>query len=92
MASVLAVGTLHASRILQKISAKRTTHNVIKLLCNELMSLLFVDFFFSLTDGPLTVETYIKRSSSTYLFDCQILLTTWRLIPDDTILPKLIVR
>lgn len=80
MASVLAVGTLHASRILQEISTKSTTHNVIKLLRNELMPLLFVDFLFFLADGSLTVEAYIERSSSIHLLDCPRLLA---LIPDE---------
>jgi hypothetical protein len=68
VASVFAVGALHASRIFQEIAAKSTTHDVVELLRNELVTLLFVDFFLSLSDCTLTVETDVERSSILQLF------------------------
>ena len=63
MASILAIGTLHASCVFQKVTAKSTAHNVVKLLRNELVSLLFVNFFLLLSDSALTVQSNVERSS-----------------------------
>jgi hypothetical protein len=68
VASVFAVGALHASSILQEVAAKSTTHDIVELLCDELVTLLFVDFLLSLPDCTLTVETYVERSSILQLF------------------------
>lgn len=63
MTDVFAIRTLHTRGILQELPAKRTTHNIIELLRNELVALLFVDFFLLLTNGTLTVETDIEGAA-----------------------------
>lgn len=68
MASVLAIFTLHTSSILEKISAERTAHNIVELLSNEFVSLFLVNFFFSLANSTLTVQTNIKWSAILQLF------------------------
>lgn len=63
MACVLAVGTLHTGCVLEEVSAQSTAHDVVELLRDELVALLFVDFFLFLTDGTLSVETNVERTS-----------------------------
>ena len=70
MTGVLAIGTLHAGCILQKIAAKSATHDVVELLRDELVSLLLVDFFLLLTDSTLTVQSDIEWSSVLQLLGC----------------------
>lgn len=62
MASVLAVLALHTGRVLQEVAAKRTSHDVVKLLRYELVSEHLVDQFLTLANGSLTVETNIEWS------------------------------
>jgi hypothetical protein len=60
---IFAVGTLHAGRIFQEITAKRTAHDVVELLGDKLVTLLFVNLLLLLSDGTLTVETDIERTA-----------------------------
>lgn len=62
VASVLAVLTLHASRVLKEISAKSTTHDIVKLLKHEFVPIQLVDLFFTLTDSPFTVKANVEWS------------------------------
>jgi hypothetical protein len=59
VAGELAVGTLHTSGILEEFSTESTTHNVVELLLNEFVTVLFVYFFLLLTNGTLTAKTKI---------------------------------
>lgn len=68
VASVLAIGALHASGIFEKVTAQSTTHNVIKLLRDKLVSLLLVNLFLLPTDSSLTVQTNVERPSVLQLF------------------------
>jgi len=61
VAGILAVRTLHARSVLEELSAQRTTHDVVKLLGNELVALLLVNLFLLLAHGTLTVETNVER-------------------------------
>lgn len=63
VAGVFAIRALHASGILQKVATKSTAHDIVELLCNELVALFLVNLFFLLADGSLTVETNVERSS-----------------------------
>lgn len=60
---VLAICTLHACSILQEISTESATHNVIELLCNEFVSLFFMDLFLLLANSTLSIETNVKWPS-----------------------------
>jgi len=62
VAGIFAVGTLHAGRILEKLSAKRATHDVVKLLLHELVAIHLVNFFFLCTDGAFSPESQVQRS------------------------------
>ena len=66
--SVLTVCTLHTSGILEKFSAKSAAHNVIELLLDKLVALLFMDFFLLLADGALSIQAYIEWPSTSSLF------------------------
>lgn len=62
MASVLAIGTLHSCCVFQEVATKSTAHNVVELLGNELVPLLFVNFFLLLSDSTLTIQSNIEWS------------------------------
>lgn len=61
MTSVFAVFALHTSGVFQKIAAKRTSHNVVKLLRYKLVPIHLMDNFLTLTDGSFSVEAEVKR-------------------------------
>lgn len=67
VARVFAVSALHAGRVLEEIPTKRTPHNIVELLLDEFVTLLFVHFFLLLSDSALTIETDIERTSGTCL-------------------------
>jgi hypothetical protein len=67
---VLAIRTLHACGILEEFSTKRTAHNVVELLRDELVTLLLVDLFLLLAHGTLTVKTDVKGTTVLQLFGC----------------------
>ena len=68
VAGVLAVRTLHTGSILEEFSTQCTSHNVVKLLGDELMTLLLVNLLLLLTHGTLTVKTNIKGTAVLQLF------------------------
>ena len=61
VAGILAVRTLHTRSVLEELSAQRAAHDVVELLGNELVALLFVNLFLLLAHGTLAVETDIER-------------------------------
>ena len=58
--SVVAVCTLHTSRILQEIAAQSTTHDVVKLLLHKLVAVLLDHVFLALANGTLSAKTKIE--------------------------------
>jgi hypothetical protein len=58
--SVFAVGALHTSSILEKLSTESATHDVVELLLHKLVPVLFVYFFFSFTNGTFTAKSHIE--------------------------------
>jgi phosphatidylglycerophosphatase A len=87
---VLAVRTLHACGILEEFSTQRTAHDVVELLSDELVTLLFVNLFLLLTHSTLTVKTDIERTTVLQLFGCVQLAWTIVLLGKIYVLPKLI--
>ena len=79
VASVLAIRTLHACGILEEFSTKRTAHDVVELLRDELVALLLVDLFLLLAHGTLTVKTDVKGTAVLQLFGCPKLVYENRL-------------
>jgi len=67
---IFTVGTLHAGSIFQEIATKRTTHDVVELLRHKLVALLLVNFFLSLADGTLSIQTDVERPAIFQLFGC----------------------
>ena len=65
MTRVFAVFTLITSCIFKEFSTKCTTHDLIELLHNEFMTVDFMHFFFSLTNGSLATETTFKWTFTT---------------------------
>lgn len=59
MTGVLAILTLHASRVFEKISAKRTTHDVVELVLHELVAVHLVNFLLALTHSTLSAQTKV---------------------------------
>lgn len=76
VACEFAVLALHASRILQKISAQGAAHYVVELLQNELVSIKLVNFFLSLPYCALPIETNIEWSAIFHLFGFPVLVKT----------------
>lgn len=74
MARVLAVLTLHTGGVFQEIATKSTTHDVVELLRDKFVTLLFVYFFLSLADGTLSIKTDIEGSAILELFGYQKLV------------------
>lgn len=60
VAGVLAVFALHTGGVLEKVAAKRTSHDIVKLLRYELVSEHLMDQFLTLANGSLTVKTNIE--------------------------------
>lgn len=60
MASILAVCALHTRGVLEEISTQRTAHDVVELLGDELVTLLFVDLFLLLPNSTLSIETNVE--------------------------------
>lgn len=69
VAGVLAVLALHTGRVLQEVAAKRTSHDIVKLLRYELVSEHLVDQLLTLANGSLTVKTNIEWSPVLGLLD-----------------------
>ena len=74
MASILAVRALHASRVLEKLAAESTAHDVVKLLLHELVTILLDDLLLSLANGTFTTKSDIKRLLVLGMFDCRLLV------------------
>lgn len=89
---VLAVGTLHTGSVLEEVSAQSAAHDVVELLRDELVALLFVDLFLFLTDGTLSVETNVKRTPVFKLLGWIKESVRSIKIVHKEILPKLIVK
>jgi hypothetical protein len=70
VASILAVRTLHTRGVLEEISTQRTAHDVVELLGDKLVALLFVDLFLLLAHGTLSVETNIEGTAILQLLGC----------------------
>lgn len=54
---VFAISTLHASSILKKLPAERTSHDVVELLCDEFVAVELVDVFLPLANSTLAVQS-----------------------------------
>jgi hypothetical protein len=54
MTSEFTVGALHSGCVFKKLTTKSTTHNIVELLLDELVSVLLMDLFFLLTNSTLT--------------------------------------
>jgi phosphatidylglycerophosphatase A len=70
VAGKLAVGALHASRILEQFCTEGAAHDVVELLLDEFVAVLLVDLFLPLTDSPLTSKPVVERLLSLVLLDC----------------------
>jgi phosphatidylglycerophosphatase A len=69
VASVLAVGTLHASSVLQEFATEGAPHDVVELLGDELVAILFVNLFLALANGTLSSKTQrVERLALLVLF------------------------
>lgn len=67
---VLAIRALHACSILEEFSAQRTAHDVVELLGDKLVALLFVNLLLLLAHGTLTVQTNVERTTVLQLLGC----------------------
>ena len=72
MTRVLAVVALHASAFEEELAAEGAQDDGVELLLKELVSVLLVDLFLALTDGPLTTESAgVVRALSHVRLDCK---------------------
>ena len=90
---VFAVRALHAGSTFEELSAQCAAHDIVELLLNELVSVLFNNIFLALTDSTLAAKTDVKRSSVLGLLDCRFKLICCRssFWDGDDNLPKLMV-
>lgn len=71
VAHVFAIRTLHAYCVLEQLSAQCTSHDVVELLCDELVTVEFVNIFLALTNGTFTVQTCVKGSTLSCFLCCE---------------------
>lgn len=64
---ILAVLTLHAGGVFEKIAAESTSHDVVELLLDKFVAIHFVDLFFALTNSTLSAETDVDGALVTVL-------------------------
>jgi hypothetical protein len=69
MTSVFAIRALHASRILEEIATKSTTHDVVELLLHEFMSVHFMHLFLARTESTLTLKPKVEWTLVSVIFD-----------------------
>jgi uncharacterized membrane protein len=69
VASVLAVLALHPRRVLEKVPTQSTTHDVVKLVLNKLVSVQLVDLFLALSNGTLAAQAEIHGAPVIILLD-----------------------
>jgi hypothetical protein len=60
VASEFAISTLHTSGIFEQLSTQSATHDVVELLLDKFVSILFMDFFLLLTNSTLTTKSKIS--------------------------------
>lgn len=72
VASILAVFALHASRIFEEISAKRTAHDVVELVLDKLVAVHLVDLFFALSNSALSSQTKIHLPLSVFFDEAEL--------------------
>ena len=61
VACVLAVSALHTSSIFEEVSTICTSHDVIKLLLHELVTILLVNLFFALSYRSFATQSNVER-------------------------------
>ena len=54
---VFAIFALHASRVLEQLTAKGATNDAVKLLSDEFMAILLGNLFLALSNGSFSIET-----------------------------------
>ena len=69
MACVLAVFTLHASRVFEEIPAEGAAHDVVELALDKLVAVHFVDLLLPLAHGALAVEASIHHAGGPVFLD-----------------------
>jgi hypothetical protein len=77
---VLAVCTLHSSRVFEEVSTKGTSHDVIELLLDKFVALLLVNFLLFLSNSSLSIEADVEWSSGNCLLleaHCQVNSPCW---------------
>lgn len=71
VAGIFAVLALHAGRVFEQVSTECTSHNVVELLLDKFVTLLFVDFFLLLPNRALSVQANIVGAFLTgLLLEC----------------------
>jgi hypothetical protein len=63
VASVFAVFALHSRGVLEEIPTESTTHNVVELVLDELVTEHLVNLLLALTNGTLSTKSEIHRSA-----------------------------
>lgn len=86
VASILAVRTLHTRSVLEEISTQRTAHDVVELLGDELVALLFVDLFLLLAHGALSVETNVEGTAILQLLGYSTISRSFKGLQDRAIM------
>lgn len=60
MAGIFAIRTLHACRVLEKVTAERTTHDIVELLLHKPVPIHLMYLFFTRTDCTFSSKPKIE--------------------------------
>lgn len=81
VASVIAIRALHTRGVFEEFTTESTTHNVVKLLLNKLVAILFDNLFFTLTNGAFSTKSSIERRFVASVFHYYFVSTeSWVLV------------
>lgn len=76
MTEIIAIAALHTTGVLQKIATECAAHDVVKLLSDEFMAILLMNFLFPLTNSTFAIQSSISRPSIFGFFRCLVLATS----------------
>ena len=69
---IFAVFALHPRRILEELAAERAPHDTVELLLDKLVPILFLNFFFALSDGTFSAKASVETDFPPVLLRLEI--------------------
>jgi hypothetical protein len=91
MASVVAVRTLHTGSVLEELSTESAAHDVVELLLNELVAVLFDDVLFTRANSAFSTKSDVEWRLINRVLGCCLISTRQRPCAEAH-LPKVMAR